>query len=155
VDAYRLDEVVLEPDLADPATARWPAFAPRAVQAGARAVFGFPLRTGGARVGALNLYCDRPSHLSNDQHAAALVMAEVIVQWVSMRKPVRPRVLWPASWRPALTSFHRAQRKRHHVGTTGGQRDRGLDSTPRLRVQSRRLLRDVALDIVDGRLRFG
>ena len=33
VDAYRHDEVVLEPDLADPAAPRWLAFAPPAVEA--------------------------------------------------------------------------------------------------------------------------
>jgi hypothetical protein len=40
VDAYKQDRVVLEPDLAHPRTARWFAFAPKAVEAGARAVFG-------------------------------------------------------------------------------------------------------------------
>jgi hypothetical protein len=44
VDAYQQDRVVAEPDLADPVTRRWPAFTPPALQAGARAVFGFPLR---------------------------------------------------------------------------------------------------------------
>ena len=67
VDAYRQDEVVAEPDLADPALPRWMAFSPRAVEAGARAVFGFPLRVGSVRLGALNLYQDRPGSLSDDQ----------------------------------------------------------------------------------------
>ena len=82
VDAYHHDEVVLEPDLADPATPRWLAFTPRAVEAGARAVFGFPLRVGSVRLGALNLYQDRPGSLSDDQHADALVMADVMAHWV-------------------------------------------------------------------------
>src|SRR5438132_1353448 len=59
VDAYHQDRVVAEPDLADPGTPRWLAFTPRAVEAGARAVFGFPLRVGSARLGALNLYLER------------------------------------------------------------------------------------------------
>ena len=37
-------------------TRRWLAFAPPAVQAGARAVFGFPLRFGTVRLGAFDLY---------------------------------------------------------------------------------------------------
>ena len=78
VDAYRGDQVVLEANLADPVTPRWPAFAPRAVEAGARAVFGFPLRAGAARLGALNLYQNQPGPLTDDQHANALVMADVI-----------------------------------------------------------------------------
>jgi hypothetical protein len=82
VDAYRRDEVVLEPDLADPATPRWLAFTPPTVEAGARAVFGFPLRVGAVRLGALNLYRDRPGPLSDGQHADALVMAGVAARWV-------------------------------------------------------------------------
>ncbi len=82
VDAYHGDGVVLEPDLVNPMTRRWPAFTPRASQAGVRALFAFPLRDGAARLGALNLYQDRPGPLSDDEHADALVMAEVIAHWV-------------------------------------------------------------------------
>ncbi len=42
VDAYHDDRPVLEPNLATPAVVRWVAFAGPAVDAGARAVFGFP-----------------------------------------------------------------------------------------------------------------
>src|SRR5687768_437202 len=50
VDAHMEDRPMLEVDLADPATPRWLAFAPPAVAAGARAVFGFPLRVGAVRI---------------------------------------------------------------------------------------------------------
>ena len=82
VDAYRLDRAVMEPDLAFPVTPRWLAFTPRALDAGARAVFGFPLHAGAARLGALNLYQERAGPLSADQHADALVMADVVAAWV-------------------------------------------------------------------------
>ena len=82
VDAHRGDRVVLEPDLLAPVTRRWAAFTPPAIEAGVRAVFGFPLRMGVARLGAINLYRDRPGPLSDDQHADALVMAGVVAQWV-------------------------------------------------------------------------
>ncbi len=80
VDAYNQDRPVLEPDLANPSKPRWIAFTPPAVAAGARAVFGFPLQVGAVRLGAMNLYCDRPTQLSEDQHADALVMADVAAQ---------------------------------------------------------------------------
>ncbi len=80
VDAYRHGQPVSEADLAHPATPRWPAFARPAVAAGARAVFGFPLQVGAARLGALNLYCDRAGPLSDEQHADALVMADMAAQ---------------------------------------------------------------------------
>jgi len=77
VDAYQQDRPVLEPDLLGPEAMRWPAFTPSAVEAGVRAIFGFPLRVGAIRLGALNLYRDRPGPLGDDEHADALVMAEV------------------------------------------------------------------------------
>jgi hypothetical protein len=82
VDAYHLDAVVAEPDLAEPVTRRWVAFSPPVLEAGVRAVFGFPLRVGTVRLGALNLYRDRPGPLSADQHADALVVADVTARWV-------------------------------------------------------------------------
>ena len=77
VDAFHEDWPVLEPDLADPITSRWPAFGPPALAAGARAVFGFPLRVGAVRLGALNLYRDRPGPLTDDQYEDALLLAGV------------------------------------------------------------------------------
>ena len=77
VDAHREHRPVAEPDLADPAVRRWTAFSPPAVAAGARAIFGFPVAIGLARLGALNLYRDEPGHLTARQHADALVLADV------------------------------------------------------------------------------
>lgn len=82
VDAYHEDRPVLEPDLATPVTPRWLAFTPTAVEAGVRAIFGFPLHVGAVRLGALNLYCDTSGPLTDDQHADALVMADVAAQAV-------------------------------------------------------------------------
>ncbi len=82
VDAYRQDNVVAEPDLTDPLTRRWPAFTPPVLEAGVRAVFGFPLRFGAVRLGALDFYRDRPGPLSDDQHADALVIADVTARLV-------------------------------------------------------------------------
>lgn len=82
VDAYQQDRPVLEPDLAEPDTPRWLAFTGPAVEAGVRAIFGFPLQVGAIRLGALNLYCDRPGPLTDEQHADALAMAGVAAQAV-------------------------------------------------------------------------
>jgi hypothetical protein len=82
IDAFRLDRPVLEPDLADPETSRWLAFSSSALRAGARAVFGFPVQLGVARLGSLNLYRDRPGALTDDQHADSLVMADVAARAV-------------------------------------------------------------------------
>src|SRR2546429_5309113 len=77
VDAYQQDKVVTEPDLADPVTRRWPAFTPPTLQAGVRGIFGFPLRVGSVRLGALNPYRGRSRPRRGGQHAAAPVGAGV------------------------------------------------------------------------------
>jgi len=82
VDAHHQSRVVLESDLAHPGTPRWLAFTHQAVDAGVRAVFAFPLQVGAARLGALDLYRDQPGPLSDDQHADAMAMADVIANWI-------------------------------------------------------------------------
>ena len=104
VDAYRLDQVVAEPDLADPVTRRWPAFTPPALVAGVRALFGFPMRSGTVRLGALNLYRDGPGPLTDDQHADALVVADVAARWVLEAQAARRPARWPRNWRSEPTS---------------------------------------------------
>jgi hypothetical protein len=94
IDAYNTEQPVIEPDLADPEVQRWIAFSPAAVAAGARAVFGFPLLVGSVRIGALNLYRDEPGELTDDQHAYALMMAEVAARAVlDMQAHAPPGVL--------------------------------------------------------------
>lgn len=90
VDAYHHDRPVLEPDLASPVTPRWLAFSGPALEAGARAVFGFPLQFGAVRLGALDLYCDRPGPLTDDQHADALVMAHLAAETVLVMQAQAP-----------------------------------------------------------------
>jgi hypothetical protein len=82
VDAYHESRVVAEPDLATPSAPRWLAFSPKALEAGVRAVFAFPLRVGTVRLGAVDLYRDGPGPLSDDQHADALVLTDIMANWV-------------------------------------------------------------------------
>lgn len=90
VDAFHQDRPVLEPDLAHPSTPRWLAFSGPAVTVGALAVFGFPLQLGAVRLGALNLYRDRPGPLTDEQHADALAMAAVAAETVLMLQADAP-----------------------------------------------------------------
>jgi GAF domain/ANTAR domain len=90
VDAYRQGRPVLEPDLAGSGSDRWAAFAEPVVAAGVGAVFGFPLRVGAVRLGALNLYRDRPGDLTDDQHADALVLADVAAEVILLLQARAP-----------------------------------------------------------------
>jgi ANTAR domain len=90
VDAHHQQRPVSEPDLAQPETTRWVAFSAQAVGAGARAVFGFPIRVGAARLGALNLYRDSPGPMADEQHADAMAMSDVAAQAVLLVQSSAP-----------------------------------------------------------------
>lgn len=155
VDAYRQDRPVLEPDLARPATARWVAFTPQAVQAGARAVFGFPLQVGTVRLGALNLYCDRPHALSDEQFADALVMADLTAQALLIMQAQAP----PGQLAAELVAASDLRLVVHQAsGMVAVQLGIGVaQALIRLRghaFSEGRPLDDIAQDVVDRRLRF-
>lgn len=155
VDAYHQDRPVSEPDLADAATPRWPAFTGPAVDAGARAVFGFPLQVGAVRLGALNLYCDTPGSLSDHQHADAMVMAGIVAQALMLLQAGAPAGT-VASELEANANFQ------YVVHQASGMVAVQLEVTVgqaliRLRGHAfgnDRPLTDVARDVVDRRLRF-
>jgi GAF domain-containing protein len=90
IDASNLGRPVLEPDLARPSMPRWLAFTAPALAAGALAVFGFPLRIGAVRLGALNLYRDRTGPMDDEQHADALVMADVAARAILLLQADAP-----------------------------------------------------------------
>ena len=76
-DASASGGAVLASDLGDgEAGRRWPVFAPAARQAGAAAIFAFPLRIGAIRAGVMGLYRARPGPLSAVQLGDALIFAD-------------------------------------------------------------------------------
>ena len=156
VDAYLQDRVVAEPDLADPVTRRWIAFAPPALEAGVRAVFGFPLRVGTVRLGALNLYRDWSGPLSDDQHADALVVAGVAARWVLEAQAGAPADLVAAELEIGA-DFHFVVH--NAAGMVSVQLGVSVtEAIIRLRAYAfshDRLLAEVAEDVVARRLRLG
>ena len=76
-DALDAGGPALASDLGEAGTARrWPVFAPAARQAGAAAIFAFPLQIGAIRPGVMSLYRDRQGPLSPFQLGDALVLAD-------------------------------------------------------------------------------
>jgi len=155
IDAHRLHAAVVEPDLADPATSRWSEFTRSAVDAGVRAVFGFPLSVGQVRVGALNLYRDRPGPLTDDQHADAIVLAGVAARAIiGMQAAATPGSLPPGLEASGNFRFvvHQAS------GMVAAQLEISVDEALlRLRARafgSGRPITEVAADVVARRLRF-
>lgn len=79
-DACSSDGVVGEPDLQSGQEHTWLSYGPLARAAGARAVFGIPLRIGAIRMGALGLFHDRPGALSDSQSSDAYLVASVVAR---------------------------------------------------------------------------
>jgi hypothetical protein len=155
VDAYQKDLVVTEPDLADPVSSRWPFFTPPALQAGVRAVFGFPMRVGAARLGALNLYRTARGPLTGEQHADALVVADLTARWVlQVQAGAAPGAV--ATELEVSADFHFAVH--NAAGIVSVQE--GISVTDALiRLQAHafstdRLLADVARDVIARQLRL-
>jgi GAF domain len=155
VDAHRQGRPVLEADLAGAGSGRWAAFAEPVAAAGVGAVFGFPLRVGAARLGALNLYRDQPGDLTDDQHADALVLADVaaeVILLLQARAPAGTLADELARSADLHLVVHQA------AGMVAVQLGiRVADALVRLRAHAfayDRPLRDVADDVVARRLRF-
>lgn len=75
-EAYDTGGPVLVADLAD-TDQRWPGLIDAVLAAGLAAVFAFPLRVGGIRLGTFTLYRRRPGPLSADDLANATVLADM------------------------------------------------------------------------------
>ena len=76
-DVYAAEAPVLASDLGvTEINRRWPVFAPAARQAGAAAIFAFPLQIGAIRSGVLSLYRDQAGPLSTLQFGDALIFAD-------------------------------------------------------------------------------
>ncbi|MGY6500039.1 MAG: GAF and ANTAR domain-containing protein [Acidimicrobiales bacterium] len=155
IDAHVSAQPVLEPDLRNPTVNRWPAFAGPAVTAGVRAVFGFPLGTGVANLGALDLYLDRPGDLRSDQLSDAVEMAEVISTTVLALQADAAQGGLPGQLEDAV---HHHAVVHQASGMVSAQLDIGVaDALVRIRAEAytaNRPVNDVARDIVERRLRL-
>jgi hypothetical protein len=113
LDASASGGPVLASDLADGESGRrWPAFAPAACQAGAAAMFAFPLAIGAIRAGALGLYRERPGALSDVQLGDALLFADTAALLLLDTGAQWPGGYGPGAWpggQPADLALRRAE----------------------------------------------
>lgn len=106
LDVVQYGAPALEPNLME--SLRWPFFGPKAIELGVSAVFSFPLQIGVIRLGALNLFRDKPGFLSVDELADALVLADVATQDI-LDLQAQGALQLPQSDRPgAQTRVHQA-----------------------------------------------
>jgi hypothetical protein len=112
-NAIRAGTLVSENDLLDSPRQRWPLYTPGALELGARAVFGYPVRVGAIRFGVLSLFRLSPGPLSSDQATDGYLMASVVARSVlSMQAGASPGEL--------LGEFHGAARLDFRVHQAAG-----------------------------------
>ena len=78
IDACSSEDATEASDLDTSPNDRWIAYRPAALALGARAVFGFPVRIGAIRIGALTFYRNAPGPLSELQESDAYLLASVV-----------------------------------------------------------------------------
>jgi hypothetical protein len=129
LDAAASGGPVLASDLAGGESGRrWRVFALAARQAGAAAIFAFPLQIGAIRAGVLGLYRERPGPLTAFQLDDALIFADTatvllldaqdqaggdLAALAGPRWPARGPGIAPRRDRPGRRDAHRAARRRH------------------------------------------
>lgn len=88
LDCVRTGQPVSVPDLGE-AAARWPQFAPKAVQQGFHAVHALPLRLRSQTIGALNLFHDQPASLAEDDLRLGQALADAATIGILHERTVR------------------------------------------------------------------
>ncbi|MDT5035129.1 MAG: hypothetical protein QOE03_314 [Micromonosporaceae bacterium] len=147
--------------LADDLTApdclsRWPVFAPAAVRAGVCAIFALPLRVGGIRLGAVDLYRARPGPLGRERLADALVLADMACALLLDAAHDEPSQPYRYGSEPAGLRHPEVHQATGMITVQLGVT--AAVALIRLRAYAYandRRLRDVARDVVARRLRFG
>ena len=155
LDAFHHDRPVLEPDLANPTEMRWMAFSTPALDAGVRAIFGFPLRVGPVKLGALNLYRDQPGALTDAQHADSLSVADIVAgSLIGMQANATPGQLAPEFEVGADFEFVVHQASGMVAAQLGVSVAQALIRMQAHAFGNDRSLRSVGRDVVDRSLRF-
>ncbi|MGH3938410.1 MAG: GAF and ANTAR domain-containing protein [Pseudonocardiaceae bacterium] len=150
-DAYQAGGPILVADLDSSAIQRrWPLFAPLAVEAGARALFTFPLCVGTIRLGILALHRIEPRPLGPATLADSLVFADFALRLLLDEQAGLPT-------RDGGLPLHNPQ-VHQATGMISAQLNVEMeDAFARLRARAftdQRPLAELAADIVARRLRF-
>ncbi len=90
LDCWRSGEAVREDHLAD-ARARWPHFAPAALDAGFASVYAVPMRLRDERLGALNLFANEAQGLVESAETLAQALADVATIGILQERFIRER----------------------------------------------------------------
>jgi GAF domain-containing protein len=151
LDAFRLGEPVVNADLAH-AGARWPLFAPRAIEAGFRSVHAFPMRLRDQTIGALNLFGSEDHRFAPDEMRVVQALADIATIGLLQQRSIADAANLTAQLQAALNSRIVIEQAK---GAFAQLHDVTVDEAfRRLRQEartSRRKLTDVCTDVLESR----
>ncbi len=152
LECYRTGQPVIADDLAA-ATGRWPRFVPFALDSGFRAAHALPLRLRNRILGALNLFRAQPGTLGPADVVAGQALADVATIALLQSRAIREANVVADQLQQALQSRVAIEQAKGMLAEQAGV---GMgEAFSRLRGHARdqrRLLADVADDVVQGRL---
>jgi hypothetical protein len=155
IEAFTSGRPILVPDLSDGQRRRWPMYATAAHERGVRAVFAFPIQIGGSRVGVLDVFRNQPGSMTAEQIGQAAVFADIAL--VTVLDGQRNATVGGVP-----QGFDQAPGFRAEIAQAQGMIMVQLgvsivEALVRLRAYAfaeGRLVGDVALDVVAGRIDF-
>lgn len=134
---------------------RWPVFAAEAAASGVGAMYALPLQVGAIKVGVLDLYRDAAEPLASSGFADAVAIADLVTAiLLTVGRSGRITEALGSWWDQPLST------REVHQATGMIMAQLNVDAREAyVRLQARafadrRLIRDVAHDVVDRRLRF-
>jgi len=152
LDAYRTG-LPVHSGLTDDVHARWPRFAPHALELGIESVSALPMRLRTEVIGALNLLSTAPTPLGTEDQQVAQALADIATIGILQERALNDALIVTSQLEAALESrivIEQAKgivAERTHVGIdTAFELLRGYART------NNRLLRDTAREIIDGSL---
>ena len=154
-ESFRLGTLARVEDLSG-ATTRWPTFAPAALADGVTAVYAIPMTLREHRLGALNLFCTQGRTLDAEHLRIAQVLSSMATIAVLNQRSFREQEILTQQLQAALSSrVHIEQAKGILAERERREMDRAFDLLRRTARSQRRLLSDVAADLVGGQWRIG
>lgn len=151
MDSYRFGQTVETPRLSA-VRGRWPRFVQVAEQRGFRAGHAVPITLRGRHLGALNLFLDRPSVLTDSDSAVAQLLAQVATTGIVQRRVLQRHAQPGGQFQRALAGRILIEQAK---GALAYQRDVSIDEAfTLLRAYARRTgarIRDVAEQVVNRR----
>lgn len=154
--AYETGQQVIEDDLA--AGSRFPAFGVRAVKAGIRGVYSFPMKVEGVdeHVGALNFYTATPGDFDEEDREAGQTLADVATTYIVNARTFERSVQLTGQLQHALETRIVVEQAKGMLAAQLGVTI--PEAFERLRAHARRnrlKLHDVSRELIDGRLSLG